>query len=285
MEIDYDTLFYSVDNFCKSFEAWYTKQLLAPKKKRCRHGYLKLSEVLMILIAYHRSGMACFKYFYLSLCQHGRHLFPQLTHYARFVALIKTAFPALVCLLKSLKGEITEYLFIDATPMAVCHTRREKRHKVFKDLATKGKTSVGYFFGFKLHVLLNTKGEIIQLVISPGHTDDRFPLRDMLKDITAKLIGDKGYISQELFNDLFQKGVTLITKVRKNMKNRLLAVEDKLMLMKRSFIETVFSSLKSLGILFHHRHRSPFNAFCHLLAGLIAYQLRKDKPSLQSFVL
>ena len=282
MIIDYDTLFYSVDDFCKSFEPWYKKQLISVKrqKTRQRHGHLKLSEVLTILIAYHQSGMSCFKYFYQDLTLHQRHLFPKFVHYARFMVMIKRALPALICLLKSLMGKVSEYMFIDSTPQAVYHNRRERSHKVFKDMAAKGKTSTGFFFGFKLHMLINTQGEIVRLTITPGNCDDRSPVRDMLKGIKTKLIGDKGYLSQSLFDDLFQSGTTLITKVRKNMTNRLMEMTDKLMLMKRCFIESIFSSMKSLNTLIHHRHRSPINAFSHLIAGLINYQLRQDKPTL-----
>ncbi len=281
MGIDYDKLFYFVDNFCKGFEPWYKKQLVSGHlMRRRREGHLTLSEVLTILIAYHQSGMACFKYFYLDLSTYHHHLFPKLVHYDRFIALIKQAFPALICLLKSLAGEITEYLFIDSTPMAVCHNLREKKHKVFKDLAAKGKTSTGWFFGLKIHLIFNTHVEIVRLAITPGNVNDKTPVTEMVKGITAKLIGDKGYLSRNLFQQLFKSGVTLITKIKKNMKNILMDTADKLMLMKRSLIETIFSSLKSLNTLIHHRHRNPINAFAHLLAGLINYQIRDDKPSL-----
>jgi hypothetical protein len=133
MEIDYFTLFCFVDDFCKGFEPWYKKQLVIDgKTKRNRGGHLTLAEILTILIAYHRSIMTCFRYFYLNLFKFHKQLFPGLVHYARFVKLIKRAFPALVCLLKSLQGEITEHLLIDSTPMAACHNLREKQHKTFK---------------------------------------------------------------------------------------------------------------------------------------------------------
>lgn len=283
MEIDYANLFCLVDDFCQGFEPWYKKQLITDgKAKRNREGHLILAEVLTLLIAYHQSGMSCFKYFYLSRLNFHRDLFPGLVHYTRFVKLIKRAFPALVCLLKSLAGEVTEYLFIDSTPMAVCHNLRERKHKVFKGLAAKGRTSTGWFFGMKLHMIFNTKGEIVRLAITPGNINDRKPVPHMVKDIAAKLIGDKGYLSKKLFQELFAGGVTLITKIKKNMKNYLMEMSDKLMLMRRSFIETIFSSMKSLNTLIHHRHRCPINAFAHLLAGLISYQLRHDKPSLHS---
>jgi hypothetical protein len=285
MEIDYDTLYCRINDFCNPFEPWYQKQLLSDGSiKRKRACQLNLSEMLTILIAYHASGMVCFKYFYLNLLKLHKDLFPDLVHYARFVKLMKRSFPALVCLFKSLEGEATEYLFIDSTPVAVCHNLREKRHKVFKGLATKGRTSTGWFFGLKLHMIFNTKGEIVRLSITPGNTNDRSPVPNMIKGLKAKLIGDKGYLSQKLFEDLFKEGITLITKIKKNMKNRLMDLTDKLMLMKRSFIETIFSSIKSLNTFVHHRHRSSHNAFVHLFAALIHYQLRSDKPSLHQLL-
>jgi len=133
-------------------------------------------------------------------------------------------------------------------------------------------------------LIFNTHGEIVRLAITPGNINDKTPVLDMAKGITAKLIGDKGYLSRKLFQQLFENGVTLITKTKKNMKNILMDTADKLMLMKRYFIETIFSSLKSLNTLIHHRHRSPINALAHLIAGLINYQLRTDKPSLHTIL-
>lgn len=285
MNIEYVNIFYFVDNFCKAFEPWYRKQQITEgTRKRNRHSNLSLSEVLTILLAYHQSGMSCFKYYYLDLCDHHRDKFKGLVHYDRFIKHIKKAFPALICMFKSLEGEATEYMFIDSTPMAVCHNLRERKHKVFKGLAAKGKTSTGWFFGFKLHMVFNTKGEIVRLTITPGNTNDRTKVPQLMHGLMGKLIGDKGYISKELFDQLFNQGVVLVTKIRKNMKNCLLELSDKLMLMKRSFVETIFSSMKSLNTLIHHRHRCHINAFSHLFAGLINYQIRSDKPSLQQLL-
>ena len=149
MNIDYDSLFCFVDDFYKGFEPWYKKSLLTcGTKKRNRQCKMSLSEIITILIAFHQSGMSCFKYFYLELMRNYKNLFSYLVHYDRFVALIKLAFSALVCLLKTIEGVVTEYLFIDATPMAVCHNLRERRHKVFKGLAKKGRTSTGWFLRY-----------------------------------------------------------------------------------------------------------------------------------------
>ena len=151
--------------------------------------------------------------------------------------------------------------------MAVCHNLREKRHKVFKGLAKKGKTSTGWFFGFKLNFILNTFGEIVSMTVTGGNVNDRSPVMNMVQGITGKLIGDKGYISKKLSAELFERKVTLITKIKKNMKNILIDTTDKMMLMRRSFIETIFSSMKSLNTLIHSsRHRSAINSFSHLFA-------------------
>ena len=118
----------AASEFCLTFESWYKKQLIESaeaKRNRNRSCRLNLSEIMTILFAYHKSSMACFKYFYLTL---SKKLFPDLVHYARFVKLIKKAFLALICMLKSLESEATEFLFIDSTPIAVSHQRK---HNVF----------------------------------------------------------------------------------------------------------------------------------------------------------
>ena len=132
MNIDYNSLFCFVDDFCKGFENQYKKTLITNGiRKRNKPCKMILSEIITILIAFHQSGMSCFKYFYLQLMRNHRNLFSYLVHYDRFTALIKLAFPVVVCMLKSLEGKVEEYMFIDATPMSVCHNIREKRHKVF----------------------------------------------------------------------------------------------------------------------------------------------------------
>ena len=281
LEKDIIKIFCGVDDFCKSFEKDYERNQVSDGKiKRRRKGNLSLSEVVTIMIIYHQSGMSCFKHFYYYLLLEKKDLFKNLVHYDSFIRLIKKSFPAFVYLLKSLYGKVTEYTFIDATPYSVCYGLREGRHKVFKGMAEKGKTSTGWLFGLKLHIIFNTQGEIVRMCITPGNINDRKPVPDLLEGITTKLIGDKGYISKKLFDKLFENETTLITKVKKNMKNCLLLMKDKLMLKKRSFVETIFSSLKSLHTFVHHRHRCPINAFSHILAALASYQLRDDKPTL-----
>ena len=179
-------------------------------------------------------------------------------------------------------GKCTGISYIDSTPLRSCHIKREKQHKVFKGIAQKGQCSLGWFYGFKLHIIINDRGEILDFIITPGNVDDRKPLKDMYlhKRIFGKLYGDKGYISKDLFEKLFVDGVHLITKIKKNMKNSLMLLQDKIALRKRALIETVNDELKNICQIEHTRHRSFENFTTNLLSGLIAYSFFDKKPSI-----
>jgi transposase len=164
--------------------------------------------------------------------------------------------------------------------LAVCHNRRIFRHKVFDGLAARGKNSMGWFYGFKLHLIVNDQGELITFFLTPGNVDDRKPVPHMAKKLWGKLFADKGYISQPLFDQLFEQGVQLITPIRKNMKNRLMPLIDKILLRKRAIIETINDQLKNISQVAHTRHRSVNNFLVNLVAGLIAYTHQPKKPSL-----
>jgi hypothetical protein len=149
-------------------------------------------------------------------------------------------------------------------------------------LATKGKSTIGWLLGFKLHWVINDKGEIIDLLITQAHVDDREPLanRKFHKRIFGKLLGDKGYISKDLFEKLFVDNIHLITKIRKNMKNALMHLHDKIVLRKRAIIETINDLLKNGCQIEHTRHRCINNFLGNLASGLIAYNLAPKKPAL-----
>ena len=107
---------------------------------------------------------------------------------------------------------------------------------------------------------------------------------ELCKRLFGKLIADRGYISQALFEQLLETfDLQLITKLRKNMKNRLMPFMDKLLLRKRAIIESVIDQLKNISQIEHSRHRSPINAFVNIIAGLIAYCHQPKKPSLNLF--
>ena len=151
---------------------------------------------------------------------------------------------------------------------------------MFQGAARLGKTTIGWFFGFKLHLIINECGELLAVRLTPGNVDDRQPVPDLTQELVGKLFGDKGYISAELFRQLWDRGLQLVTHVRSNMKNALMPLFDKILLRKRSLIETVNDQLKNISQIEHTRHRSRENFMVNLVAGLIAYTHQTKKPSL-----
>ena len=206
--------------------------------------------------------------------------FPALVNYTRSVELIPSSLPAMYLYLHVRFGQGTGVAFIDSTPLAVCHHRRISRHQVFSGLAARGKSGMGWFYGFKLHLIVNDQGDLLAVHLTPANTDDRKPVPQMTKELWGKLVGDRGYLSKALFEQLFARGLQLITPIRKNMKNQLVVLEDKLLTRKRFIIETIVDQLKNISQIQHTRHRSPTNFLVNLIAGLIAYTWQPKKPSL-----
>jgi hypothetical protein len=237
---------------------------------------------MTILILFQSSGYRTFKDFYTRHVQTSLQAeFPGLVSYTRFVALMPRVLLPLAVYLHTQLGECTGISFIDATSLAVCHPARIRQHRVFVVDARRGKTSVGWFYGCKLHLVVNDRGEVLAFCVSPGNLDDRRPVPRLVRRLFGKLFGDKGYISQPLAEELLlEHGLHLITRLRTNMRNRLLPLADKLLLRKRALIETIHDQLKNICQIEHTRHRSPVNFLVHLLAGLTAYCHLPKKPSL-----
>jgi Transposase DDE domain len=242
---------------------------------------LSLSEVTSIVIAFHGSGFRTFKAFYtLQVLPHWKNAFPDLVSYNRFVELMPWSLMGLLYFLNTCAGEMTGISFVDSTSLEVCHPKRMHSHKVFKGLAGWGKSSVGWYFGFKLHLMVNDRGQILAFALTQGNVDDRKPVPEMAKGLIGKLFGDRGYVSQPLFEKLYAQGLELIARRRKNMKNTLVKLVDKILLRKRAIIESVNDQLKNICQVEHSRHRSRFNFLVNLLAGLIAYSYHPKKPAL-----
>ena len=274
-------LFCDVDDFLKTITTWPKQRLLGHNNKPGPKPKLSASEIMTILIYFHISRYRDFKTYYTRYVQrHLRSEFPDLVSYNRFVELMPLTLLPLCLYLNTRMGEVTGISFIDSTPLPVCHNRRIERHKVFAGLAARGKTSMGWFYGFKLHLVVNDQGELLAFYISAGNMDDRRPVPKLACHLFGKLFGDKGYISQPLFDQLTAQNVQLITGIRKNMKNRLLPLMDKLLLRKRSIIETINDQLKNISQIAHTRHRSVHNFLVNVIAGLIAYTHQPKKPAL-----
>jgi len=282
-------IFVECDDFVKKFNKKYKKYLLPSKneKKRNKPSSLTTSEVMTILIYYHKSGYKYFKYYYLNSYLELKKYFPKLISYKRIVNMAKDVLVYLMAfMLFARKGKNTDIAFIDSTSIKVCDNKRIHGHKVFKGLAKRGKTSKGWFYGFKLHLVVNELGEILGFTFTPANVSDvnKDVVLQITKNFQGKLFGDRGYISKDLFETLYEKGIQLITKIRKNMKNTLMPLMDKLLLRKRAIIETINDELKNIYDLEHSRHRSPVNAMVNWICALIAYSFRDKKPSIRNEV-
>lgn len=276
-------LYCNVDDFWKSFKQEWDKHLIDSRKsKRGPEPDLTIPEMMSIVILFHQSGYRTFKHFYHYVCNHLRKEFPKLISYSRFVYLMKNIFVPLFAYLLHIRGAVTGIAFIDSTSIAVCHNKRITRNKVFKGLAKRGKTTSGWFYGFKLHLIINDKGEILSFQITPGNTSDVSMVEVLSKGIFGKLFGDKGYISSKLGKSLLDQGLELFTSVRANMKQKLMSWRDKILLRKRSIIETVNDQLKNISQVEHTRHRSVCNFLVNMLGGLAAYCHQPKKPSLRA---
>ena len=278
-------IFCLVDEFCKEYDQVVQKYLLANPSKR--PSIMSKTEVITIMILFHLSGFRTFKHFYCFYVQkHMKADFPLTVSYNRFTELSQSCLLPMTLFMKtSCMGQYTGISFIDATPIRVCNNKRIDNHKVFKGIATTAKSSMGWFDGFKLHLIINNKGELLDFTITQGHIDERSPIKhqNFLKKTYGKLFADKGYINKKLMQTLFVNGIHLITQIRNNMKNSLMSIEDKILLRKRSVIETVNDQLKNICQVEHSRHRSFGNFLSNLISGLIAYCFLPKKPSIKFY--
>lgn len=277
-------LFCAIDDFCKVFVPVWQKQMLTTGEiQRQRNRSLSVSEIMTILIHFHQSHDCNFKaYDNEYVLERLRNEFPGLVSDNRFVEFIPSVLiPLCVYLRQNCFGTCTGVSFIDSTSLKVCRNQRIHSHKVFSGLAKRGRTSTGWFYGFKLHLIFNDCGEWLNLMLTPGNVDDRKPVPKMARRLFGKLFGDKGYISQKRFEELLLTfNVQLVTGIRSNMKNARMPWMDKLLLRKRAIIETIIDQLKNISQIEHSRHRSPINFLVNLLCGLIAYCRQPKKPSL-----
>ena len=278
------TFFCEIDDFFLAYEKWQATQSLpraTPLETRGRPRRLHPSEVMTLLIAFHESGYRTFKHFYQKhVCVYWCAEFPNLVSYSRFVQLKKEVLEVLTFYLSAHLGTCSGLSFVDSTRLRVCDNKRISSHRVFAGQAERSKTSMGWFYGFKLHLVINGSGELLDVALTPGNTDDRKPLRDFADRLHGSLYADRGYISKDLRETLRQQGVDLVYKVRKNMKPLPLSVSDEVLLKKRMLIESVIRVLKTQTQLEHTRHRNLVNFEVNVVSALIAYQLLENKSSL-----
>jgi hypothetical protein len=248
-------------------------------KRRGPDGGLQDCEIMTILVMYHGSLFKNFKAFYNGIILGIFHSwFPGAPCYERFLTLTKRVWILLTFFLSSRWGRKTDIYYVDSTPLPVCHNKRIAKHKMYKGLAARGKTSVGWFFGFKLHLVFNDQREIMAIRITPGNINDTVPVAELTRGLLGKLFGDKGYIGKRLAKELQQRGLELITRGKKGMPAPIIAPDDAILLDARSIAETIIGHIKEFSSLRMPKHRSVPNAFTHLTAAILAYQLNPLAP-------
>lgn len=204
-------LFCYVDDFCQMVEPQVEAQRLQDGlQHRRRAGELCSSEIMTILIHFHQSQYRTFKAYYThQVLQHLRSEFPHLVGYARFVQLMPHVLSLLCAYLFSLFGACSGISFVDSTFIAVCDNRRLHSHKVFAGLARRGRGSMGWCFGFKLHLVVNDADELLVCCLTPAHRHDVKLLPKLTQRLFGKLFGDKGYLSQPMFEQLLLSGTVI----------------------------------------------------------------------------
>jgi hypothetical protein len=278
-------MFCEIDDYCKEYEQNLKKFLNKDELKRIiPKSSMALSEIMTIAVYFHQSRIRDFKAYYkIMILGVLKSYFPKAVSYTRFVELMRySLIPLILYTMQYGFGKCNGLNFIDSTPIVSCKYQRRYSHKTMKRFANVGKSSTGWFYGMKLHLVINGDGEILSFCLTSGNVSDinEDVIERLTKNIFGKLVGDKGYISKKIFEKLFEKHITMITKVRNNMKNRLVPLEDKLLLRKRAVIESVNNILKETLQIEHTRHRSPINFLVNLVSGLVAYSFYGSKPSI-----
>jgi transposase len=251
-------------------------------KKRRRQSKMSTSECMTIVIAFHQSNHRGFKNFYIGLVRkYWREHFPSLLSDTRFLYKMSALIIPMCAYFQTVKGKPTGIAFVDSTSLKVCHNIRIPRNRVFDGIAKRGKGTMGWFYGFKLHLLINHIGEVISLKITTGNTNDRTPIPELCKNLTGKLYADKGYIGKKLREKLSETDVDLVTAVRKSMKDKAISAFDRAMLSKRYIIETINDQLKNISQIGHSRHRSETGFMLNVISGIVAYCLKEQKPRIK----
>lgn len=250
------------------------------RRKSGPRSCLSDSEIMTILILFQSSGYRNFKTFYVHfLSEYLHRAFPRLPSYNRFIEMMSRVTMPLILFSQLNTGKRTGIYYIDSTCLPTCHLKRSKRHKTFREVAAYGRTSVAWFFGLKLHMVINQRGELMAFKLTRGNHSDLNSAEALLKDLQGLAFGDKGYISKTVFDRLFNKGLKLITRTRKNMKSNALSPIEKQLLNQRGVVETVIGHLKHRYQVWHTRHRSMLNAVTHLIAAIAAYVIEPLKIS------
>jgi len=270
-------LFVFIDDFVKAFNS-YTEtdpenKLLVPffKQEVQNNCRLHLSEILTIIVYFHSSGFKTFKHYYKFLERYHMKEFPHLISYNRFVEIKHNYTLELFILSQTISAQCDGLSYIDSTHLPVCHIKREYTHKIFEGVAAKSKSTMGWYFGFKLHVISNQYGHPISYELTRSTVDDRQVPDSLFDKIFGELYGDKGYLGKPFMDRMSEKSIKIITALKKNMKPKMMTQKQSNSLSKRSIIESIFNCLKNHLNMQHTRHKNPKNYLVNLIGAITAY--------------
>lgn len=277
-------IYVNCDDFLKDFLKSYFQNQITGKKTVTREPCLSPSEIMSICIYYHLTGYKCFQYYYTEfVCKQLKPYFPNLVSYDRFVSLMPRVMPLFMIYLNTHRtGEETGIYYADSKKLPVCDNRRIKQHKVFTSIADRGKSSTGWFYGFKVFIIVNQYGQLMKCAVTKASKADNNLewMKTFFAGFKGLMFTDKGFLSSKAFDFLYAKGLKLITGVRANMKNKFVNMKEKLLHKKRGMIEAVNDILMTVCDIDHTRHRSPLNFMVNLLSGLVAYTFFDKVPSI-----
>ena len=276
------SVYYLVSNFSKIYQEWEKSNLIPSIMQRRRDGILSICELMTIVLYFYLSPCRDFKNYYLYYLSHKYRGYFTLPCYSRIIQLWPRLIIPLAIMMQLLKGQNSGIYFIDSTKLAICHRKRTSSNRVFGKVARVGMSSYGWFMGFKLHLVVNIKGEIMAIKLTKANVNDIFAADCVTKGLYGKLFGDKGYISKDLSRSLYSRNLRLFSGIRRDMRNHLLELEDKILMRKRSIIESVFNVLKNHMNLEHSRHRSPINFLVHIMACVTSYAITKSNLDLDN---
>jgi hypothetical protein len=241
---------------------------------------LTIAELVSLAIFRFFTGHRNWKDFYQHITTYHKKDFSELPKYKNFlVAINQLSFLALILLEGFMNifkrfTRISDLKFADSTKLQVCHIKREFSHKVCYGLARKSKSSMGWFYGFKLHIICNELMQILNLKITAGNVDDRKGLAMIWNDIFGMIIADAGYIGKDWQAKAFSLNKCLLTGVKANMK-KLMTETEEYMLHLRQRVECVFSVLKLRFGMENTLPRSPLGYLAHYIWSITAYQFKK----------
>ena len=280
---EWETLYHifdQIDNLLKTMSTSLRRKLLSDlRPKGGRPPGLSLQAILALGIFRFATGVKDVKHFHRKLLSSYSEELGRIPNYGNFNTLMNQATPYVIFLLQWIcylnKSKQDGLTFMDSTSLKVCENKRIFDHQVCEGLAERGKSSMGWFFGFKLHVVCDSLGRLASLLLTPGNTDDRKFVLKLLKGLKGLCIADAGYVSKKLMQELYQQGLLLLTDVRNAMK-RLMTETQHALLKQRQRIEGVFSCLKHRLKAEASIARSPLGYLSRCLYACLTFALSKE---------